>query len=85
MTSYLVVYLPVCCYGGASKEVIGLSYLIQDEGVEVRHVALVGDGTLVVVLEVLLQGYGVVGDLHHCAQVVRQHLVRSGGVCTRHQ
>lgn len=49
-------------------------YLIQDEGVQVRHVALVGDGTLVVIFKVLLQRHGVMWDLHHRAQVVGQHL-----------
>lgn len=41
-------------------------YLIQDERVQVRHVSLVGDGTLVVVFKVLLQCHGVMWDLHHC-------------------
>lgn len=53
-------------------------YLVQDELVQVGHVALVGDGALVVVLEVLLQGHGVVRDVHHRTQVVGQHLQRWG-------
>lgn len=77
MTGFNVVLCD--SYGGTNKkgQWAGLSYLIQDEGVEVRHVALVGDGALVIVLEVLLQGHGVVGDPHHSAQVVRQHLART--------
>lgn len=51
-----------------------LYYLVQDEPVQVRHVPLVGDGTLVVVFEVLLQRHGVMRDVHHRAQVVRKHL-----------
>lgn len=49
-------------------------HLVQDEPVEVRHVALVGQGPFIVVFEMLLEGHGVMGDLHHCAQVVGQHL-----------
>jgi len=37
---------------------------------------MVGDGTMVVVLEVFLQGHGVVRDVHHRAQVVGEHLRR---------
>lgn len=49
-------------------------YLVQDELVQVGHVPLVGDGTLVVVFEVLLQRHRVVRDPHHGAQVVGKHL-----------
>lgn len=51
-----------------------LGYLVQDERGQVGHVALVGDGTLVVVLEVLLQRHRVVRDPHHRAQVVGKNL-----------
>lgn len=50
------------------------SHLVENKPVEVRHVALVGQRPFVVVLKMLLQGHRVVRDLHHRAQVVRQHL-----------
>ena len=53
-----------------------LTHLVQNEGVEVRHVPLVGHWAFVVILEVFLQSYRVVRDLHQRAQVVGQHLRR---------
>lgn len=50
------------------------SHLVQKERVEIRHVALVGQGAFAVFLEVLLKGNGVMWDFHHGAKIVRQHL-----------
>lgn len=40
--------------------------LVQDELVQVWHVSLVGNRTLVIIFKVLLQCHGVMWDLHHC-------------------
>ena len=50
------------------------SHLVQYEPVEVGHVALVGQKPFVIVFKMFFEGHGVVRDLHHCAQVVRQYL-----------
>lgn len=57
-----------------------LTDLVQDEPVEVRHVSLIGDGTFIVIFEVLLQSHGVVWDPQDGAQVVRQHLESKGSL-----
>lgn len=51
-----------------------LTDLIQNELVQVWHVSLVGDRTLVIIFEVLLQSHRVMGNVHDCTQVVGQHL-----------
>lgn len=50
------------------------SHLVEDEGVEIRHVALVGQRPLAVFFKVLLKGDRIKWDLHHGAEIVRQHL-----------
>lgn len=50
-------------------------HLVEDERVEIRHVALVGERPLVVFFEVSLEGHRVKWDLHHSAEIVRQHLL----------
>lgn len=49
-------------------------HLVEDEGVEIRHVALVGQRPLAVFFKVLLKGDRIKWDLHHGAEIVRQHL-----------
>lgn len=43
-----------------------LTDLIQNELVQVWHVSLVGDRTLVIIFEVLLQCHRVMGNVHDC-------------------
>ena len=50
------------------------THLVQNVGVEVGHVALLGDGPVVVVPEMFLQCHGVVGEVQHRVQVVGQNL-----------
>lgn len=49
-------------------------YLVQYVFVEVWHVPMIGHWALVVVLEVLLQGHGVMWNVQHCVEVVGEHL-----------
>lgn len=49
-------------------------HLVQDVFVEVRHITLTGNRTIVVISEVLLQSNWIVWDTQDCAQVVGQHL-----------
>ena len=49
-------------------------YLVEDIFGEVRHVALAGHRAIIIIPEVLLQSYWVVGDGQDCAQVMGQHL-----------
>lgn len=56
-------------------------YLIQYVFVEVGHVAMVRHRPVVIVLEVLLQGHGVVWDVQHRVQVMRKHL-KNRHACT---
>ncbi len=49
-------------------------YLIQYIFVEVGHVAMIRHRSIVIILEVLLQGHRVVWDVQHCVQVVGKHL-----------
>ena len=51
-------------------------YLIQYVFVEVGHVAVIRHWTVIVVLEVLLQGDWIMRDVQHSVQVVRKHLRR---------
>lgn len=53
---------------------VSLTDLIQDELVEVRHVPLIGNRTLVIVLKMFLQRHRVVWDPQHRTQVMRKHL-----------
>ena len=58
-----------------------ICHLVENEPVEVWHVALVGHRPFVVVLEVLLQGHRIMRDVHHCTQVMRKHLRNNSKVC----
>lgn len=49
-------------------------YPVQDEGVQIGHVALRRHGSLVVVLEMFLQLRALMWNLQHRVQVVRQDL-----------
>ena len=51
-----------------------VGHLCQDVVVEVRHVAVVGDGAAVIVLEMLLQRHSVMGDVQNSVKVVREDL-----------
>lgn len=50
------------------------SHLIEDVFVEIRHITLTGNWTIVIIPEVLLQSHRVMWDTQDCAQVVRQYL-----------
>lgn len=52
----------------------GSRYLIQDVFVEVWHVAMIRHRPVVIILEVLLQGHGVMWDVQHRVQVVGKNL-----------
>lgn len=49
-------------------------YLGQDVVVEVGHVTLSGHGPIIVILEVLFQGHGVMWNVQGRVEIVRQHL-----------
>lgn len=58
------------------EESVEAQHLVQYIFVEVGHVAMIRHGAVIVVLEVLLQSHGVMWDLQHRVQVVRQHLTK---------
>lgn len=45
-------------------------HLVQNKVVQIRHVALVGQRSFVIISKMLFKGNGVVRDLHHCAEVM---------------
>lgn len=45
-------------------------HLVQNEAVQIGHVALVGQRAFVIVSEMLFEGNRIVRDLHHCAKVM---------------
>lgn len=49
-------------------------HLIKNVPVEVRHVALIRQRSLIIFFKMLFKGQRVMGDLHYCAQVVGEHL-----------
>lgn len=50
------------------------THLVQNEPVQVRHVSLIGNRTLIIISKVFLQSYRIMRDLHHCAEVMGKHL-----------
>lgn len=49
-------------------------HLIQDVFVEIRHITLTGNWTIIIIPKVLLQSDWVMWDTQDCAQVVGQNL-----------
>ena len=71
--------VPVCVFVRVcvcESVCVCVHYFIQYVFVEVWHVALVGDWSIIIVSEVVLQCPWVVWDIQHCVQVMRQHLTQ---------